>query len=284
MPELPEVEVVRRDLDAVFTNRTITDVQITGLRSVRRAPSPDAFRRAMRSRSIVAMRRHGKFLLADLDDTNVLVMHLRMSGQLVWVEDPHAPFANHTHVRIACGSAGELRFVDPRTFGEMYVTTADVPELAHLGPDPYTAPIDVARWLEILKRRRARIKSLLMDQTVLAGIGNIYSDELLFRVGVRGDRPANTLTRAQGISLADEIPIIFGEAIAARGSTLSDAQYVDLHGQPGAFAQRHRVYAREGEPCLVCGAPIARMVISGRSSAYCPHCQPARRTRRRRTQ
>ncbi|MFZ4515460.1 MAG: bifunctional DNA-formamidopyrimidine glycosylase/DNA-(apurinic or apyrimidinic site) lyase [Acidimicrobiia bacterium] len=280
MPELPEVEVVRRDLEAVLRDCTFSDVVVTGLRSVRRAETPETFVHALVGRTVIAVRRHGKYLLVDLDDGHVLVVHLRMSGQLRWTPDRAAPLLAHTHVRMRPVSGGELRFVDPRTFGEMYVTTANVPELAHLGRDPWSDPLAAEDWRALLRNRRTRIKSLLMDQRVVVGIGNIYSDEVLFRMGVRGDRPATMLKKAQCIVLAEALLEVFRDAINAGGSTLSDAQYVDLYGRLGTYASHHLVYARVGEPCVQCGATVARMNIGGRYSAYCPKCQPGTRRRR----
>jgi formamidopyrimidine-DNA glycosylase len=277
MPELPEVEVVRRGLERELVGKRITSVVATGRRSVRRYDDPQAFVDAVVGARVTGVGRRGKHLLVHLDDGRELVIHLRMSGQLLWVLDD-APAPKHTHVVITTEPAGTLRFVDPRTFGELFVSaidseTGEVPELAHFGIEPLAASTTPTVLGERLRAHRVKLKVLLMDQRVIAGIGNIYSDEMLFRAGLRWDRISNTLTDDDVARLYDAMVAVLREAIDARGSSLRDAQYVDLYGRTGDYAAQHQVHARAGEPCPRCGAPIVRVKVAGRSTYFCETCQ-----------
>lgn len=272
MPELPEVEVVRRDLDAVWRDRTLTSVVVTGVRSVRRTPNPQHFVDRLTGARVRGTNRRGKHILVELDDGDVLVIHLRMSGQVLLAHgDDPAP--KHTHVVFTTDAGDVVRFVDPRTFGELFVTSADLPELAHFGVEPLDPATTPAVLGAALRPRRVRLKALLLDQRVVAGIGNIYADEILFRAGLRWDRVANTLTDDEISRLHDAMRTVLIEAIDARGSSLRDAQYVDLFGRTGTFSAQHRVHARAGEPCPICGTPIERVRFAGRSTYFCPRCQ-----------
>ncbi len=275
MPELPEVETVRRDLEALVVGATVTDVVATGARTVRRT-SAEALRAGALGRRLVAAKRRGKYLLVTLDDGRWLLVHLRMSGQLLVADAPTVPLAPHTHVRFTLDDGRELRFVDPRTFGEVAVVDPDrlaveAPDLEALGPEPLE--LDVIGLAGVLKPRRRQLKALLTDQRVIAGIGNIYADEIAHRAGVRHTRPGSSLTRGELGRLHAAIHTILPAAIAARGSTLSDAQYVDLGGLGGGYQEHHAVYDREGEPCLGCGRPVLRIAWAGRSTFFCRRCQ-----------
>lgn len=272
MPELPEVETVRRDLDAVLVGRGIEEVLLGRLRSVRRAADPEDFRTALRSRVVVATGRHGKYLLLHLADSTVLVVHLRMSGQLLHGPASLPPRA-HTHVRLVLDDGCELRFVDPRTFGEMFVTTSELPELASLGPDALDPRLTGMSLRDAARGRRVALKAFLLDQTVLAGVGSIYADEVCFRAGLRPGRSVARITGPQFVRVHGHVFDVLSEAIAARGSTLGDGQYVGIDGRPGTFAARHRVHARAGSPCVECGTVIRRGVIAQRSAYWCPTCQ-----------
>ena len=269
MPELPEVETVRRDLARELEGAVVGDVEVTGARSVRRN-DPRAFRRALRGASFTSFGRHGKYLLIGLDRDRVLVAHLRMSGQLL-LGPADAALAKHTHVRMTLTDGRELRFVDPRTFGELFVTSPDLPELAGLGVDALA--LDRAGLGALLAARRARLKPLLLDQRVVAGIGNIYSDEILWTARLRWSRPAGRLRPAEVGRLHDAVASVLGEAVERRGSSLADAQYVDLTGRPGSYQESHRVYARAGLPCPRCGREIERTVVAQRSHFWCRTCQ-----------
>jgi formamidopyrimidine-DNA glycosylase len=281
MPELPEVEVVRRDLDAVLRGRTLIGVEVGRDRAVRRSPSPAAFVSAVRGRAVLGTRRVGKFLVVDLDashaQADVLVIHLGMSGQLRAAESADEPRAPHTHVVFSLDDGREVRFVDPRTFGQVF--TSPVRDgtrpaaLAHLGPDALlelASPDDLAR---LLAGRRVAVKIRLMDQQAVAGLGNIYSDEILFRAGVRGTRAAGSITGAEIARIHAACREVLQDAVDARGSSLADAQYVDLYGQPGRFQDAHAVHARAGEPCPRCGTVVTRQRMGGRFGYWCPRCQ-----------
>jgi formamidopyrimidine-DNA glycosylase len=276
LPELPEVETVRRDLHAAFTGRRIDLVTVEGTRTLRRHLDPGGVPVRLRGQRLLGADRRGKYLLLDLDGGDVVVIHLGMSGQLLTAA-PDAPAARHTHLVVRWDEGPDLRFVDPRTFGEVFVTERGedglVPELAHLGFDPVS---DAIGWRELGRRLAARgtkIKPLLMDQGFIAGIGNIYSDEILWTAKVRHNRPANELAPREVRAIDRATVAILGDAIEARGSSLSDEQYRDLMGQAGSYQEHHRVYGREGSPCERCGRPIVRLKAYGRSTWYCPHCQ-----------
>jgi formamidopyrimidine-DNA glycosylase len=283
VPELPEVETVRRDLEATVTGRSVIEVQVTGGRSIRRHRSPDDFASRVEGHRILRAGRHGKYLLLSLDGGDVMVVHLGMSGQLL-TATPDTPVQPHTHVvlRFDSGSPGvsgpnELRFVDPRTFGEIFVGPAlgngRPAELSHLGIDPITEQISAARLGKLLAGRRTRIKPLLLDQRRVAGIGNIYADEMLFEARLRYDRVAAGLSVAEVRRLHRAMVSILAEAIVHRGSSLVDRQYRDLDGRTGDYQNRHRAYGREGLDCDRCRTRIERVTIAGRSAFFCPRCQ-----------
>ncbi len=279
MPELPEVETVRRGLHARLVGRTITRVEVGRERTVRRT-SRDALIAGLTGATVVDTRRRGKYLLVGLDTGDDLMIHLRMTGRVL-IEPAGSPRAAHTHVVAALAGepAEELRFVDQRTFGEMVVFDPDhvaveVPDLARLGVDPVTDGLDRATLRRLLLSRDRQLKPLLLDQHVIAGIGNIYADEILHAARLRPDRVSSTLTGQQITRLHAEIHRVLGEAIEAGGSTLTDTQYVDVDGRGGSFQLAHRVYDRAGQPCLTCGrGTIRRIVSGGRSTCFCPRCQ-----------
>ncbi len=270
MPELAEIETLRSDLQAEFAGYQIDRVEVSGRRSVRRHPNTAAFTRRLLGRQVRAVARKGKFLLVHLDSTDVLVAHMGMSGQLRRVE-AGSPKSLHTHVSVSFAGAFDLHFVDPRTFGQMFVSNADLPELAHLGPDPLE--IDEARLGGLVASRPTKLKVILMDQSIISGIGNMYADEILHAAQLRPDRPGRDLSPADISNLSAATHRVLGEAVARRGSTLADRQYKDLYGAAGTYQELHRVYAREGKPCSRCGELVARSRSNGRSNFYCPGCQ-----------
>ncbi|MBV9659732.1 MAG: bifunctional DNA-formamidopyrimidine glycosylase/DNA-(apurinic or apyrimidinic site) lyase [Acidimicrobiales bacterium] len=277
MPELPEVETIRRDIGKEFTGKRIKAVSVTGMRSVRRHADVAGFISRVQGRRLSGTGRRGKYLLLTLDTGDVVVAHLGMSGQLLLAQ-PKDPAVKHTHVVLRFAGAPELRFVDPRTFGELFVTTSDqleqvVPELAHLGFDPLEDAVAWTEFAALLGARRTKLKPLLMDQRFVAGIGNIYADEILFAAGLRHDRPSDQLSPQEVRRLYRSMMETLQEAIKHRGSTLTDEQYRDLFGGPGEYQQLHNVYRREGSPCSRCRATIVRIKTNGRSSFFCPHCQ-----------
>jgi formamidopyrimidine-DNA glycosylase len=276
MPELPEVETIRLDLEREVAGKRIKTVTITGSRSVRRHADVAALTTRLEGAKIDAVRRKGKYLLISAGD-DWLVVHLGMSGQLRKCA-PKEPVAPHTHVTMAFTQGGQLRYVDPRTFGEIFVVAKDeldskVSEIADLGFDPIEDVISWNTFGGMLMARKAKLKSLLMDQKFIAGLGNIYSDEILWAAGLRYDRSSDSLTTQEVRRLYRALVETLHEAIKQRGSTLSDAQYVDLYGKPGGFQAEHKVYAREGQACPRCRATIVRHKWSGRSTWLCEACQ-----------
>jgi formamidopyrimidine-DNA glycosylase len=277
VPELPEVETLRRDIDREFASKRIRKVEVTGARSVRRHDKPQDFVDRVEGRTMTGTRRRGKYLLLKLDNSDVLIAHMGMSGQLLRAS-PKDPLGKHTHVVFSFVSAPQLRFVDPRTFGELFVTAPDrleqeVPELAHLGFDPIEDQMAWTRFGDLLLARKAKLKSVLVDQRFVAGIGNIYADEILFTAGLRHDRSSDTLTPQEVRRLYRSIVETLQEAIKHRGSSLADEQYRDIFGEVGEFQRLHNVYDREGQACPRCRATIARVKANGRSAFFCPHCQ-----------
>jgi formamidopyrimidine-DNA glycosylase len=288
MPELPEVETVRRDLAPLYTGRVLERLVVTGRRTVRRHP-PEMLA-ALEGRTLTGTGRHGKYLLLEWDDGQVLVVHLRMSGQLLAAQ-PGDPALSHTHAVMTFGGAGELRFVDPRTFGEFFLATPaasngstavgprgkshprapDLAELEHLGPD--ALEIDEAGFRASLAGRRAPLKALIVDQRVTAGIGNIYADEICFEARLRPDRHGGSLKKGEIKRLTSSAHSVLESAIAARGSSLADEQYRDLQGAPGLFQLEHKVYGRRGQGCVSCGREIVRVHFGAKSAYLCPKCQ-----------
>lgn len=279
MPELPEVETIRRDLQGEIVGRKVKAVDVRNGRTVRRHPSAKQFRGRLEGRTIGSVGRAGKYLLLGLTDGDTLVVHLGMSGQLLRVKGTREPKAPHTQVVITFTQGGQLRFVDPRTFGELFVSTPDpdggpsVPELAHLGFDPLEDVMSWERFGAVLTRRKAGLKALLTDQEVVAGIGNIYSDEILFAAGLRYDRLSTSLSSQEVRRLYRAMVETLAEAVKHRGSSLADQQYRDLYGEVGDFQGQHQAYDREGLACRRCRSTIVRVKSGGRSTFLCEHCQ-----------
>ena len=278
MPELPEVETIRRDLEKEVLGKKIKTVEVSGLRSIRRHSTKKPFITRLEGHKVTAIDRRGKYLVLRLDGTDCLVIHLGMSGQLLWSKNGKEERAKHTHVVLTFTPAGQLRVLDPRTFGELFVTAFDdleetVPELAHLGFDPLSQVMSWNHFGELLRARHRKLKDLLMDQTFLAGIGNIYSDEILWAAGLRHDRSSDDLGSQEIRRLYRAMTETLHDAIKHRGSSLSDQQYRDLFGEVGDYASQHNVYDREGQPCRRCRSPIVRLKMGGRSHFFCERCQ-----------
>jgi formamidopyrimidine-DNA glycosylase len=295
MPELPEVEVVRRGLDAHVVDKTISAVRVHHPRAVRRheAGPADLTARLLGSR-IVGTGRRGKYLWLTLDDGSALVVHLGMSGQMLLGPPTsagarrHQPGPNEDHLRIAAllddGTA--LSFVDQRTFGGwmladmVTVDGSEVPvPVAHLARDPLDPKFNRDGAVTVLRRKRSEIKRQLLDQTVVSGIGNIYADEALWRAKTNGARLASSLPRAKLGELLDAAADVMTDALGA-GGTSFDSLYVNVNGESGYFERSLDAYGREGEPCRRCGAIMRREKFMNRSSYYCPKCQPRPRIRR----
>jgi formamidopyrimidine-DNA glycosylase len=279
MPELPEVETVVRGLQKVLPGRRIVEVRFGKTDFI---DDPAALEKQLPGSRIFGVRRYGKFLVFDLESAGAggnkpaLLIHLGMTGQLITCP-PDASVTPHTHAFFVLDDGRELRYRDPRRFGSMRM--ADQGEgnpLGALGLDPLEAT--ESEFVAQLRGRRARMKALLLDQRVLRGMGNIYTDESLWRARIHPKRLAASLKEADLRRLYAAVQAILKEAIRLRGSSISD--YVDCSGERGEFQLRHRVYDREGKNCFRCKAAIRRVIVAGRSSYFCPHCQPAPRARK----
>lgn len=281
MPELPEVETVARGLDLRVAGDVIESVWLGEKPEPLKSPAKEIVAVLERSR-IAKVRRVGKHIVFDLERAprngkgkavphGQWIVHLGMSGRMQ-VAQPRDELLKHTHAVLKLKSGRELRFVDPRRFGRLAVVRLDAKAatgFAAPGDEPLDSQAD--RFVELFRKRKTPIKSALLNQKLLSGVGNIYADESLFRAGIRPRRSATSLTREQLVRLHAALKEVLKEAIALGGSSVSD--YVDADGKEGFFQLQHRVYGRESEPCLVCKTPIKRIVIAGRSSHYCPRCQ-----------
>jgi formamidopyrimidine-DNA glycosylase len=273
VPELPEVETVRRMLEALVLGRTIARARRSGKRL--RTPVASTLPARLRGRRFVAMRRHGKYLLMDLDDGTTLLSHLGMSGRWLFHDAPPARDLPHVHVRIAFADGTELWFQDPRRFGLARLVRSDRlardPSLAILGPDPIAEAPTGDTLTGVARDLRTSVKAFLLDQRRIAGIGNIYASEILHRAGVDPRRRAGRVTAAEWRAIAAEIRAVLEEAIGRMGTTFST--FRTLWNEPGGYGEQLRVYDRGGEPCRRCGTPIRRIVQAQRSTFYCPRCQ-----------
>jgi formamidopyrimidine-DNA glycosylase len=311
MPELPEVETVRAGLERHVVGRTVATAAVLNPRAVRRDPAgPEGFAAAMAGRTFLRAERRGKYLWFALDDTEALLAHLGMSGQLL-VGDPGRPFSAHVRARFTFTDGGpDLRFTDQRTFGHLMLVQLAPEEsplsnraleavpagllapgdprgpgqplvpgarlvpapIAHIAPDPLEAAFDPKAFADRLTRRKTQVKRALLDQSLISGIGNIYADEALWRARLHWARPTDTLKRGEVSRLLDAVRDVLTEALKA-GGTSFDALYVNVNGESGYFDRSLNAYGREGEPCGRCATPIRRDAFMNRSSYSCPRCQ-----------
>ncbi len=291
MPELPEVETIARGLDKRIAGDTIESVWLGSKPEPLKSPA-SAIAAVLEHSHIVGVRRVGKHIVFDLKtsgprvskstrrgalvtsktrDYAQWIVHLGMTGQLL-IASPETEMLKHTHAVLKLASGRELRFVDPRRFGRLAVVRIESQNgtgFAAPGDEPLESQID--RFVTLFRHRKTPIKSALLNQKLLSGVGNIYADESLFRAGVRPRRRASSLTSDELKKLHRGLKDVLRQAIKLGGSSVSD--YVDAEGREGFFQLKHRVYGREGKPCLVCRTPIKRVIIAGRSSHYCPRCQ-----------
>ncbi len=279
MPELPEVETIARGLNQRVAGDVIESVWLGEKPEPLKSPAEEIAAVLNRAR-IERVRRVGKHIVFDLErprgrksptKRGQWIVHLGMTGRLL-IASPETAMAKHTHAVLKLASGRELRFVDPRRFGRLAVVRIESKGAAGFaapGDEPLSSQSE--RFLTLFRRRKTPIKSALLNQKLLSGVGNIYADESLFRAAIRPRRRAASLTRAELRKLHSTVQEVLREAIKLGGSSVSD--YVDAEGREGFFQLQHRVYGREGEPCLVCDTPIKRVIIAGRSSHYCPHCQ-----------
>ena len=281
MPELPEVETVRRGLDQQTHGLLIDRVQVLRARAIASPDSPAAFCRALRGLRVGRWHRRGKYLLADLEAPGGSAagswgVHLRMTGQFLWLAEERAP-CPHTRVRVWSEAGEELRFVDTRSFGQMWWVPAGIAAeavmtgLRRLGPEPFGADFTGAYLRKRLKGSRRPIKNALLDQSLVAGVGNIYADESLFTAGILPQTPSGRLGRSHLERLRSALVDVLETSIGAGGTTFSD--FRDLQGTNGKYGGQAWVYRRSGSPCRRCGTVILREKLGGRSSHWCPRCQ-----------
>ena len=278
MPELPEVETIVRGLAPALRGRTIDRAVLLFKPLLRRPPKGGLA--ILAGRRITGLSRRGKLALIKCEGGLTLVFHLKMTGQLLLVEKGGPAADKHTRLVVRFRDGGpDLRFRDVRKFGFLLCHSGEpataCDELASLGPEPLD--LALADFERALGRRKGRIKSLLLDQTVIAGIGNIYADEMLFDAGIHPQTPAAALSSVELSRLWRSMRTVLAKAIEAGGSSLRD--YVDAEGRPGSFQLAHKVYGREGEPCPRCGRPIKRTVVGGRGTHFCPRCQRRKKMR-----
>jgi formamidopyrimidine-DNA glycosylase len=276
MPELPEVEVVRRGLAAAVTGRTVARVRVLHPRPVRRhVGGADDFASTLVGRTFAEPRRRGKFLWLPFTDTDALMAHLGMSGQFR-LDDPGSPLPPQCRVEFAFADGGsELRFADQRMFGGLWLSPggAELPdEVRHIARDLFDPLLDLPRVVDDIRRRRSGVKRVLLNQKVVSGIGNIYADESLWRARLHFDTPAERLSRPRVRALLGAAQEVMAEALA-EGGTSFDALYVNVNGSSGYFGRSLAVYGREQLPCPRCGAAIVREPFMNRSSYRCPACQ-----------
>ena len=281
MPELPEVETIARGLNRRVAGDAVESVWLGEKPEPLKSPAKEIASVLERAR-IAGVRRVGKHIVFDLElpsrngrksrmTRGQWIVHLGMTGRLL-IATPEVEMAKHTHAVLKLASGRELHFVDPRRFGRLAVVrmeSSSAPGFAAPGEEPLGSQTE--RFVTLFRGRKTPIKSALLNQKLFSGVGNIYADESLFRAGIRPRRRAASLTREQLRKLHGTVQEVLREAIELGGSSVSD--YVDAEGREGFFQFQHRAYGREGEPCLVCGTPIKRVIIAGRSSHYCPRCQ-----------
>jgi formamidopyrimidine-DNA glycosylase len=282
VPELPEVETVRSGIERHVVGRTVATAEVFNPRVVRRDVSgPDGFTAAMAGRTFLRAERRGKYLWFALDDTEALLAHLGMSGQLT-VGDPNRPLSPHVRARFTFTDGGpDLRFTDQRTFGHLMLVPLTYPDdlsrvvpepIAHIAPDPLEDAFEAKGFAARLARKKTQVKRALLDQSLISGIGNIYADEALWRARLHWAQPTDTLKPAEVSQLLEAVRDVLTEALKA-GGTSFDALYVNVNGESGYFDRSLNAYGREGEPCGRCGTPISRDAFMNRSSYSCPRCQ-----------
>jgi formamidopyrimidine-DNA glycosylase len=274
MPELPEVETIRRTLEPGLLGRRIERAVVGVYRRCVATPGADEFEQRICGKTITGMGRRGKFIVIEFDSGDRATVHLRMTGDLS-LADPGEPAGKHLHLQLDLDHGQQLRYHDTRKFGRWSLLTADEYQVfdQSLGVEPFDPCLTPARFSEMLRTRKRILKPLLLDQTFIAGIGNIYADEALFRAGIHPRRRSNSLSNEAAGALLREIRTVLSSALENRGTTLRD--YRDGSGQPGNNLPLLQIYSRaEGDPCPRCGTPVAREVIGQRGTKLCPRCQP----------
>ncbi|MEO6397992.1 MAG: bifunctional DNA-formamidopyrimidine glycosylase/DNA-(apurinic or apyrimidinic site) lyase [Tepidiformaceae bacterium] len=279
MPELPEVETIRRDLAPLVVGRRVINVEVdpATLHLLAKAPI-QALRSTLVARTFTSMGRRGKYLLLGMDDGRTLVIHLRMTGRLLWRHSAD-PVEQWERAKLVLDDGHDLRWADLRKFGTWSVVDDTAPLLARLGPEPIDADLTLALFRAAIAGRGAAVKAVLLDQRRMAGLGNIYVDEALYEARIRPDTPAANLSPAAIKRLFASSRAVLERGIENRGASFQD--YVDGQGKKGDQHNHVQVFRRTGKPCYVCATPIARTTVGGRSTHFCPKCQPKGRAPRK---
>jgi len=273
MPELPEVETVRRSLLACIKGLTITSASLRLPKLVQNLTAEE-FIGAIVGRTVVDIERRGKYLMLRLSGEWTLVIHLRMTGQLRY-SAPDVPEPAHTHIILGLSDGMELRYTDIRQFGFWFLAPNDiigmVSRIQGLGPEPLDEGLTLKDFSHLIVGKKTRIKALLLNQNFIAGVGNIYADEALFGAGIHPLRPADSLSTEEIKALYSSLRHVLSQGVRMRGTSFSD--YVDGLGEAGSFQHELKVYGRAGEPCSVCGTELVRLIVAGRGTCICPRCQ-----------
>ena len=273
MPELPEVETVCRSLRQCVLHRKIVQVQIRMAKIIKQ-PTVEEFAQKLNGLEIINIRRRGKYILIELEQDLVLVVHLRMTGKLLWQERKE-PVGKHTHIILQLDNAWDLRFDDTRQFGAMYLTAKNelalISGLQTLGMEPLDIDFTWEAFLNLTQGKKQKAKVFLLDQRYVAGIGNIYADEILFQAGIHPETLMNTLEEEELQRLWSAIIDRLEQGIKYGGSSIKD--YVDSFGNAGTFQEHHKVYGKSGQACVNCGSTIEKIKLGGRSTCFCPNCQ-----------
>ncbi|MBA7637241.1 Formamidopyrimidine-DNA glycosylase [subsurface metagenome] len=271
MPELPEVETIIRDLEKKVKGKKIKEVIIKE-RKLIKSPPPEKFKKGLQGRKLIAFERRGKFLIISLDSGKKLVIHLKLTGMLIHCPESR-PLLNHTRIIFLFPGKTHLRFNDLRKFGELYLVDSEerIKGIKKLGPEPLGKKFSLSLFQEMLSQKKTKIKPLLMDQKFLAGIGNIYASESLYKAKIHPQRAASALTKEEVGKLYKSLREILKEAIKYRGSSVDS--YRDVGGKKGDYEACLKVYGRKGKPCYNCGKPVKRIELGGRGTFFCPNCQ-----------
>ena len=278
MPELPEVETYIRELAPVLSGRTVTGARVNWPRTIA-APAPEDFADAIVGRCFVTFGRRGKYMLLGLDNGDTLIIHLRMTGKML-IQPAGTAVDKHTHVVLDLDNGQMIHYQDTRKFGRIWLVPDAEPVLYKLGPEPLSDGFTPGRLADGMRGRTAAAKALLLDQSIVAGVGNIYADEALFLAAIHPEQAGGSLRFEEIQRLQESIRTVLEKGIAARGSSLGGSNlqnYIRPGGEPGGFQEQHHVFRRTGQPCPTCGTPIARIVVAQRSTHFCPTCQPLRR-------
>lgn len=270
MPELPEVETIANGLRGPLIGHAFTDVHV-GWENIIASPAVPEFQRRIRGQQILGIRRRGKYLIFDLSGGDRLIIHLKMTGQLT-VRSGDAPADPHGHTVFDLDDGRQLRFLDTRKFGRVYLVADENEVVGSLGPEPLSDDFTLAGFAALVRKRKGALKPLLLNQQFIAGIGNIYADEALFVAGIHPQRQADTLTDPEIERLYQAIRQVLCQALADQGTTF-DGAYRQVDGGEGGHQENLMVFRRKGQPCPRCGRAIERIVVGGRGTHFCPCCQ-----------